>query len=441
MSELEIGALLFIVTFVVLFAGVPIAFSLVAIAVGFLATFGGAGALSSVAHSFVNELSSFALLALPMFVLVGAAIGMSPAGKDLYESLHRWFCGLPGGLVIANIFGCGLFSAMSGSSPATAATIGKVGIPEMVKRGVPARLAAGSIASGGTLGILIPPSITLIVYGIVTQTSIGRLFLAGVVPGLLLVFIFAFYAWLVTVLRLRATKAIDSGPPEVYSLKEKVSGFSRTMPFLLVIAAITFFMYGGYATPSEVAAVAAFMVIVLVALIYRIYRLSEVWPIMASATRDSTMILMIVAGAALYAYMMSYLYLTQSVADWMFGLNMSKWELLIALNVFLLIAGLFLPAVSIILMSMPIIYPVLDLYNIDLIWFAIVMTINLEIGMITPPLGLNLFIIRGIAPDITMKDIMLGSLPFVFLMLAYIVFLVIFPEIITWLPDMLMGPG
>jgi len=442
MGELEIGLLLCIATFVVLLAGVPIAFGLTVISVGFLAGFGDPGALASIAGTFIDELSSFALLALPMFIVIGAAIGMSPAGKDLYESLHRWLHRLPGGLVIANILGCGLFSALSGSSPATAAAIGKIGIPEMIKRGVPARLASGSIASGGTLGILIPPSITLIVYGIVTQTSIGRLFLAGVVPGFLLISIFSVYAWLMTVISQRRDRHLGSvEETEHYTLAEKMTGLARVLPFLGIIGAITFFMYGGYATPSEVAGIAAFLVLVLVATIYRKYRVADIWPIMASATRDSTMVLLIVAAAALYAYMMSYLYLTQSIAEWVFNLDLSIWQLLLALNAFLLVAGFFLPAVSIILMSMPILHPVLVQSDINLIWFAIIMTINLEIGMITPPLGLNLFVLRGIAPEVSMQDIMIGSLPFVALMLLFIVFLCVFPGVVTWLPDLLMGPG
>ena len=257
MSEMQIGMLLLVITFAVLFSGIPIAFGLAGVAIGFLAAFGKAAGLSAVARTFIGELSSFALLTLPMFVVLGATIGLSPAGKDVYESLHRWLHRVPGGLVIANIFACGLFSAMCGSSPATAAAIGKVGIPEMLRRGVPARLATGAIAAGGSLGILIPPSITFIIYGIATETSIGRLFLAGVVPGILLVLIFSVYAWGVTV-RAPVRTVIQ----EHYTLKQKVFGLLRTLPFLAIIIAVTVFMYGGFATPSEVAALAAFFALV-----------------------------------------------------------------------------------------------------------------------------------------------------------------------------------
>ncbi|HJV54020.1 MAG TPA: TRAP transporter large permease [Noviherbaspirillum sp.] len=433
MSELQIASLLFIITFAVLFSGVPIAFGLVAVAVGFLAIFGGPGALAAVPKSFVGELSSFALLTLPMFVVLGAAIGMSRAGKDIYESLHRWLHRVPGGLVIANIFACGLFSAMCGSSPATAAAIGKAGIPEMIKRGVPKRLATGAIAAGGSLGILIPPSITFIIYGIVTETSIGRLFLAGVVPGILLVLLFSLYSW--TISRRTMDRAASN---EHYTLSQKFSGLVRTLPFLMIIVGVTTVMYGGFATPSEVAAIAAFFALVLVMVIYR-SRLSDLWPIMRDATRESSMILMIVAAAALYSYMMSYLYVTQSVADWMFGWNLGKWELILVLNLFLLLAGFFMPAVAIILMSMPFILPVLNQNHIDLVWFGVVLTINLEIGLIHPPVGLNLFVIRGIAPEVPLRDVMWGVVPFIVIMLSFIALLALFPQIVTWLPDLLMG--
>lgn len=433
MSPLAIGAILFFVTFAVLFSGVPIAFGLVAVAVGFLAIFGGPGALAAVSKTFIGELSSFALLTLPMFVVLGAAIGMSRAGKDIFESLHRWLHRVPGGLVIANIFACGLFSAMCGSSPATAAAIGKAGIPEMLKRGVSGRLASGAIAAGGSLGILIPPSITFIIYGIVTETSIGRLFLAGVVPGILLVLIFSVYAWVVSFRRVDRAASTEH-----YSFGEKMSGLARTLPFLVIIVAVTVVMYGGFATPSEVAAIAAFLALVLVVVIYR-SKLGDLAAIMKSATRESSMILMIVAAAALFSYMMSYLYVTQSVADWMFGWDLSTWQLILVLNVFLLLAGFFMPAVAIILMSMPFILPVLQQNHIDLVWFGVMLTINLEIGLIHPPVGLNIFVIRGVAPEIPLGEVMWGVLPFVVLMVLFIVLLAFVPQIATWLPDLLMG--
>jgi len=435
-SEIEIGWLLFAVTTLILFSGVPIAFGLAAVSIAFLAIFSGTDSLSAVARTFLDEMSSFVLLTIPMFILLGAAIGASRAGADLYESLHRWLARLPGGLVIANILACGMFSAICGSSPATAAAIGKVGIPEMLRRGYSASLATGSICAGGTLGILIPPSITLILYGIATETSIGRLFLAGIVPGAMLVLFFAIYAWLACLIGGQLT-AEERG----YSLREKLDGIGRVLPFLVIIAVIAIAMYGGWATPSEIAALAAFLALVLVAVIYRAVSRREIWAIFSDTVRESTMIIMIIGAAGLFAYMMSLLYVTQSMADSLVALDLNRWTLLILINVLLLVLGCFLPPVAIILMTMPILQPVLEANDFDLIWFAILLTINMEVGLITPPVGLNLYIIRGVAPQVPLLQVLRGSFPFVVIMLGFMALMSVFPDLATWLPTALMGPG
>jgi tripartite ATP-independent transporter DctM subunit len=383
----------------------------------------------------MGELSSFALLTIPLFILLGASVGVSRAGADIFESLHRWLSRLPGGLVIANIYACGLFSAICGSSPATAAAIGKIGVPEMMRRGVKARLATGAICAGGTLGILIPPSVTLILYGIATETSIGRLFLAGVIPGVLLTTIFAVYAWAASIRDLRA----NPQPVERFSLAEKMEGMLRVAPFLAIIVTVAVVMYGGFATPSEVAAIAAFLALMLVLLIYRTWRLADLWAIYRDTVRESTMIMMIIGAAALFSYMMSLLYVTQTVADELVSLGMNRWVLMAAIQVLLLFAGCFLPPVAIILMLMPILQPVLEANDFDMIWFGILLTINLEIGLITPPVGLNLYVLRGVAPQVPLSEILLGALPFVLLMIGFMVLLCVFPGLATWLPTALMG--
>jgi len=436
MSELQVGGLILAVTLAVLFSGLPIAWGLTAVAISFLLAFKGLAALANVPILMMDELASFALLTIPLFVLLGAAIGSSAAGKDIYESLHRWLDRVPGGLVIANILACGVFSAICGSSPATAAAIGKAGVPEMMKRGVPASLATGSICAGGTLGILIPPSITMILYGIVTETSIGRLFLAGVVPGLLLVVLFSAYAWLATLRAQRAAPPVDM---RRYTIKEKFEGVGRVSPFLGIVVAIGYAMYGGLATPSEVAALSAVLALVLVMVIYRQWRLPDQWRIFRETVRESTMILMIIGAAAVFSYMLSLLYVTQTAAQWMVDLELNRWVLLLAINVFLLVAGCFLPPVAIIVMVMPILTPVLEAANFDLIWFAVILTINMEVGLITPPVGLNLYVLKGVAPDVPLPTVLKGSLPFVFLMFLAMVLIAAFPGIALWLPNQMMN--
>ena len=436
MTELQIGGVILAVTLLVLFSGLPIAWGLTLVAVGFLLLFEGPASLANVPILMMDELSSFALLTIPLFILLGAAIGASAAGKDIYESLHRWLDRVPGGLVIANILACGVFSAICGSSPATAAAIGKAGVPEMIKRGVSPAMATGSICAGGTLGILIPPSITMILYGLVTETSIGRLFLAGVVPGLLLVAMFSAYAWLTT---LRAQRAAPAAEVARYSFAQKMEGLGRVSPFIGIIVAIGYAMYGGLATPSEVAALSAVLALVLVVVIYRQWRLPDQWRIFRETVRESSMILMIIGAAAVFSYMLSLLYVTQSAAQWLVDLDMNRWVLLASINVFLLVAGCFLPPVAIILMVMPILTPVLEAAEFDLIWFAVILTINMEVGLITPPVGLNLYVLKGVAPEVPLPTVLKGSAPFVLLMLLAIVLLGIFPQIALWLPGQMMG--
>jgi tripartite ATP-independent transporter DctM subunit len=436
MSELQIGGVILVVTLVVLFSGLPIAWGLTLVAVGFLLLIKGPASLANVPILMMDELSSFALLTIPLFVLLGAAIGASAAGKDIYESLHRWLDRVPGGLVIANILACGVFSAICGSSPATAAAIGKAGVPEMIKRGVSPAMATGSICAGGTLGILIPPSITMILYGLVTETSIGRLFLAGVVPGILLVLMFSVYAWLAT---LRAQRAAPPVEHVRYTFAQKVEGLGRVSPFLGIVLAIGYAMYGGLATPSEVAALSAVLALVLVIVIYRQWRLADQWRIFRETVRESSMILMIIGAAAVFSYMLSLLYVTQSAAQWLVDLELNRWVLMLAINVFLLVAGCFLPPVAIILMVMPILTPVLEAANFDLIWFAVILTINMEVGLITPPVGLNLYVLKGVAPEVPLPTVLKGSMPFVALMLLAMVLLSVFPQIALWLPGQMMG--
>ncbi len=433
---MQIGALILVVTLVVLFSGLPIAWGLTLVSVGFLLVFAGPASIANVPILMMDELSSFALLTIPLFVLLGSAIGVSAAGKDVYESLHRWLDRVPGGLVIANILACGVFSAICGSSPATAAAIGKAGVPEMIRRGVPPALATGSICAGGTLGILIPPSITMILYGLVTETSIGRLFLAGVIPGILMVVLFSLYAWAAT---LHSRRTIDASDIRHYTLREKMEGVGRVSPFLGIIFAIGYAMYGGLATPSEVAAISAVLALVLVMVIYRAWRIEQQWHIFRETVRESSMILMIIGAAAVFSYMMSLLYVTQTAAQWLVDLNLNIWVLLLAINLFLLVAGCFLPPVAIIVMVMPILTPVLEAADFDLIWFAVILTINMEVGLITPPVGLNLYVLKGVAPDVPLMTVLKGSFPFVLIMFGTIAMIALFPQIALWLPGRMMG--
>ena len=436
MDPLSLGLLVAFMTIVVLFSGVSVASGLLIVSAGFLLVFDGMRSLELMPEIFFGKLNSFALLSIPMFIIMGAAISSTRAGADLYEALERWLTRVPGGLVMSNLGACALFSAMSGSSPATCAAIGKMGIPEMRKRGYPDEVASGSIAAGGTLGILIPPSVTMIVYGIATETSIGRLFLAGVMPGLLLVGLFM--AWSIY-------DTWRNGSAEVlaqrsYTLRQKLEILPRVIPFILIILGVLYAMYGGIATPSETAAVGALLCLVIAMIIYRLWSPKKLWTILSDSTRESVMILFIIGAAGVFSYMLSSLYITQSIAAWISDLDVNRWVLMGIVNAFLLVAGFFLPPVAVILMAAPILMPIILAAEFDPYWFAVILTINMEIGLISPPVGLNLYVINSIAPDIPLKTILRGSLPYVGCMVLAIVILCFFPGIATWLPDMVMGP-
>ncbi len=435
MSPLTYGLLVAAALIGLLLIGTPVAFALGAVAIGFLLAVEGTGTLSVLAETLFGGLNEFALLSIPMFILMGAAVASSRAGSDLYEGLERWLYRVPGGLLISNLAACSVFAALSGSSPATCAAIGKMGIPEMKRRGYPAGLACGAIGAGGTLGILIPPSITMIVYGISTETSIGRLFVAGILPGLMLTGLFMAWSLYYAYVKGYRFRIGDT----VYSWREKFAILPKILPFLILIAGILWVLYGGVATPSEAAGVGAMFTILLVIGIYRMWRPRELWAVLRSATRESVMIMMIIGTAALFSYMMSSLYITQSVAEAIATMQVSPYVLLLYTNLFLLVAGLFLPPVAVIIMAAPTLVPIVQAAGFDPIWFGVVLTINMEIGLITPPVGLNLYVINGIAPEVKLPTILWGALPFMLLMVLGIVLLTVFPGIATWLPNAMMG--
>jgi tripartite ATP-independent transporter DctM subunit len=413
----------------------PIAFALGLAAISALFVNEGTSVFPILAETMFGGVANLAFVTIPMFVLMGAAVASSPAGKDLYEALDRWLNRVPGGLILSNIGACAIFAGLTGSSPATAAAIGKMGIPEMMKRGYPATVATGSIAAGGTLGILIPPSVTMIVYGIATETSIGRLFLAGVVPGLMLTAMFM--AWALFDAKRQGFRFDDIG--RRFTFAQKLAVLPRVLPFILIIVGVMFVLYGGVATPSEAAGAGAFLTLIVVLITYRLFRPGPVAEIFVSTMRESVMIMMILAAAELFAFALSSLFITQSIATTIAAMEVNRWVLMALINLFLLVAGMFLPPVAIIVMAAPLLLPIVTQAGFDPYWFAVILTINMEIGLISPPVGLNLFVINAIAPQVSTRDVLIGALPYVVIMLLGIVILCIFPAIATWFPDYLMG--
>jgi len=447
MSELAIGLSYGVATLLVMFSGMPIAFALGTVAVTFMYFFMPASSLDTVAQNVYEEMASITLLSIPLFIMKGAAIGKSRAGQDLYSAIHAWLHKVPGGLGIANVFACALFAAMAGSSPATCSAIGSAGIPEMRRRGYSPGFAAGIIAAGGTLGILLPPSIVMILYAVAAEQSLGRLFLAGIGPGMLLVGLFAGYAVVRARKEYQQALAVYEGggaksaylEVEHFTLAQKVEMLPRVVPFLVLLLGVMVALYGGYATPSETAGLGGLMALGLVAVVYGLWRPKDVAPLLSSTLKESTMLMLIIGMSLLYSYVMSHLHISQGAAQWIVGMQLSKWILLAVILLMVIVLGFFLPPVSIILMTAPIILPPLKAAGFDLIWFGVVMTIVMEMGLIHPPVGLNIFVIKNVAPDIPLKDVIWGVMPFVALMFVAVFLLCAFPGIATGLPNMVMG--
>jgi C4-dicarboxylate transporter, DctM subunit len=445
MNELFIAALLFGGAFALLISGIPIWAGLSGISLLFVLIF-SPHLFTMLPYVLYSSMDSFALLAIPLFILLSAPIAESDASKDLYETLHKWLYKIPGGLGIANMMGCGIFAALCGSSPATAAAIGGIGIPEMRKRGYSPALSTGLIAHAGTFGILIPPSVTMILYGVATETSIGKCFIAGVLPGILEIFLSC--VWVGSIFYYRKLVPAkpgamyyieDRGVTEKFTWNERFGSLIKILPFVLIIFGIMGSLYGGWATPSEAGGLGAVLSIFFVITIYKIYRPRQLWKIFIKALNESSMILMIMAAALLFAYVSSDLYATQAMGELILSLPLGKWGIIFLINILLLLLGCFIPPAAVILMIAPLLVPIIKGLGFDPIWFAVIMTVNLEIGLVTPPVGLNLYIVKNIAPDIPMSHVLLGVIPFVIIEMLVIACVCIWPELATWLPNRMIG--
>ncbi len=451
-----LGIIVVLVSFVFLLSGMPIAFGLGVPSVFFILFFMDEFQFDLMPNIIYEGVNDFGLLAIPLFILMGAVIAATRAGSDLYEGLHRWLHRLPGGLAVSNLVSCAIFAALCGSSPATAAAIGTMGIPEMRKRGYPASLATGCIVAGGTLGILIPPSVTMIVYGIATQTSIGKLFIAGVVPGILITIMMCIYVVIYSAsLRKRAAVAGSPGgnphtggnlaPTQAreffesvsFTWGERFSAINRVLPFIVIIILIMGSLYGGWATPSEAAAVGSVGALILVMLIYHL-KWADYKNILGMTVKETTMIMLIIATSFLFGAVLTKLYITQAVTTSLVSLGLSKWVLMIMINVFLLILGCLMPPVAIILIVNPILHPVIMQYGFDPIWFGVISTKLSEMGLITPPVGMNAYVVSATTKT-PLEEVFRGTGVLLMVDAVSLCILLAFPVLSTWLPSRMMG--
>lgn len=431
---------------VLLITGMPIAFALGLVSLISILLFLGPSQIILFAQFVYDSLNDFAILAIPLFILMGAIFGSSKASSDLFEAAQAWLSRVRGGLAMSSVVAAALFAALTGASSATAAAIGKVAIPQMRKRGYSNVISTGAVAAGGTLGILIPPSITLILYGIVTEQSIGQLFMAGVIPGIFMTLFFCIWIAVAITIEKRvgsfgqtSEQMPDTVVEEDYSWRYRFASLLKVIPFVLLLVGILSVLYLGVATPSEAAAVGALFAFLMVLIAYRSTTWKNFRDMLLDTTSTSTMVLMIIAFSAVFGTILSFLSIPQDIAGLLAGLEINRWWIMLMINIILLFMGFFLPPVSIILMVVPILFPIITALEFNPIWFGIIMTINMEMGLITPPVGLNLYVIKGIAPDIPLRDILVGALPYVGVMAFGIVFFSFFPGLVTWLPNLMFS--
>ena len=376
--------------------------------------------------------NDFILTAIPLFVFLGEILVRSGVADGLYRALSDWLRRLPGGLLHSNIGASAFFAAVSGSSVATAATIGNVAIPILSERKYDERLTAGTIAAGATLGILIPPSINIIIYGSMTNTSIGQLFAAGILPGLALTG--AFMALIAVIAVLNPGVAGPSLPDR--PMREKLKSLLEILPPLLIFAVVMGVIYGGWATPTESAAIGVTCAL-LVAIAKRKMTIPLLHEAMISTVRISAMILLIMVGAHFLNFVIGMLGIPQTLTRFVVDLGAGPIQVLFLLIVFYLILGCFMETLSMMIATLPVVFPLIVQLGIDPVWFGIFLVLMMETGLITPPIGMNLYIVQGVRGTGSIMDVIWGSMPFVALMLAFTVALIFWPGLVTWLPNLL----
>jgi tripartite ATP-independent transporter DctM subunit len=372
-------------------------------------------------------------VALPLFILMGEILYRSGISEKLFKALVPWLYRLPGGLLLMNIVSCTLFAAVSGSSAATTATVGRITLAEFDKLGYDKSLAMGSLAGAGTLGFLIPPSLIMIVYAILAEVSIGKMFMAGILPGLLLAGVYAAYI----IYRGLRNPEIAPQSQESYSWKERMTGLKDLAPTLLLILMVLGSIYGGVATPTEAAAIGVFGATVF-ASINRQMNFKIMFECLVGAVKTNAMIMLIVVGAGFLSRVMGYLGIPAAITTAITGLGLSPYLLMILLGAFYILLGCLLDGFSIVVMTLPIALPMVMAAGFDPIWFGIYLILMVEVSQITPPVGFNLFVIQGLTDEPIMK-IAGYALPFFFLMLLTTAILTVFPEIALYLPQLMVA--
>jgi C4-dicarboxylate transporter DctM subunit len=410
-------------------SGIWVALSMIAVSAVGMLLFTTRPVGDAMATTIWGTSSSWTLTALPLFVWMGEILFRTKLSENLFKGLSPWLSKLPGGLVHVNVVGCALFAAISGSSAATVATVGKMSIPELRKRKYPEKLLLGSLAGSGTLGLLIPPSIILIIYGVTIEDSIAKLFMAGILPGIMIALMFMLYVIFWSILN----KKLMPKSVENFSFLEKVQGSKQLLPVILLITSVIGSIYTGIATATEAASLGVVGALILSffqgTLNKNTFNLS-----LLGATKTSCMIAFILAGSTFLSLAMGFTGLPRNLAIWIDGMNLSPYTLLFVLTIFYIILGMFLDGISAVVLTMAIIEPMIRQAGFDMIWFGIYLVIVVEMAQITPPVGFNLFVLQGMA-NRDMGFIARSAFPLFLLMILAVIIVVIFPEIALWLPN------
>ncbi|GGX84397.1 membrane protein [Litchfieldella qijiaojingensis] len=411
-------------------AGLHVAVAIFSVAALGTLLYLGTPLLYSFGDTLWSTLNDFLLTAIPLFILLGELLLRSGITERMYSALSVWLNRMPGGLLHTNIGASSMFAAMSGSSVATAATIGTVALPAFAERGYSERLALGTLAAGATLGILIPPSINMIIYGAITNTSIGKLFIAGILPGLALAgcFMLAIMAF-----SLLCPGVAGEREPRV-PLGERVRSLVDLLPPACVFAIVIGSIYSGWATPTEAAALGVVAALILAAL-NRKLTLTMLHECFLSMARTTAMILLIIVAAFFLNYIVGILGIPTTLTRWVADLGLTPLGLILALVVFYLVLGCFLETLSMMIATVPIVVPMVVQFGFDPVWFGIFLVIMMEISLITPPIGMNLYVVQGVRGRGSIMDVMLGSLPFFAIMLAFVFLIIAWPQLVLWLPN------
>lgn len=430
MSEVPLLIILVVVLFGLLALGlwIAVAIGIAGLAVIFLSQ--GAFAFQTLADIAFNTANSFVLSAVPLYILMGELILNSGLSERFYRGISVWLNRVPGNLLHTNIVACGIFAAVSGSSVATAAAIGTVAVPEMKQQGYDNKLVFGSLAAGGTLGILIPPSIALIIYAALVRESVSDLFIAGIVPGLLMMGLFMSYI----LVRASVQSTLTPEGFSRFTWRERFVGLLAILPVVLLVIVILIGIYLGIMTPTEAAAVGAMLAVILAVAVGNL-RWGGLTSALKRTVQTTCMVLFIIVGAQIVSFALAVSGISRAISEGVVGLGVTPGLLFLLIIVLYLILGAFIDGISMILITLPILFPVIQQVGFDPVWFGIVAVIMIEVGQITPPVGLNLFVLHSISGGRPFKEVVLGTLPYVGIMLVVVAMLWIWPSIALWLPQ------